>query len=79
MVIPLCHHPLSAPAASPACKRFQTWRTVWDGNGSRLIGRDGANDDRPTLIVSRTDFRMPRLDTVEVWFMDNVLLLPSEY
>lgn len=57
---------------------FQVWKLRRDaqGNGAELSVEDGNDREVYRERIDYTDFPMPEID---LWFTDNVILLPSEY
>jgi Family of unknown function (DUF6876) len=59
-------------------EEFQVWKLRLDkeGNGATLRAEDGNGHVVHNERIDYTDFPLPEID---VWFTDNVILLPSEY
>lgn len=58
-------------------KRFQAWTlAVNDDNSAKVICKDGNGNHLLTQSIPFTDFP---LKSIELWFYDDVILLPSEY
>lgn len=55
---------------------FQVWKLRRDGSGANLTVEDGNENEVYRERIDFTDFPLPEID---VWFTDNVILLPSEY
>jgi hypothetical protein len=56
---------------------FQVWKLIVDANDSALIKvEDGNNNILKEFKIPFTDFPLPRF---ELWLVDSVLILPSEY
>lgn len=55
---------------------FQVWKLTVKGHEGKLITEDGNGNLMNTIILDFTDFPEPG---IELWFIDNVILLPSEY
>jgi len=58
---------------------FQVWKlTVNADKTAKLVCRDGG-DGTPDLFVKNIEWTDFPLDEISIWFIDNTILLPSEY
>lgn len=59
-------------------EEFQTWKLVRDatGDGAMLVMDDGNGNVVYRERIDYTDFPLP---SIELWFTNNTILLPSEY
>ena len=55
---------------------FQVWKLNKCGDGWLVTCEDGNDNELCRQVVEYSDFPMP---SAEVWFIDGVMLLPSEY
>jgi len=55
---------------------FQCWKLITHNNTGTLTCEDGNGNPVHSHELTYTDFP---LDEADLWFVDNVLLLPSEY
>lgn len=67
----------------PRVERFQVWRIAKSGATGAIITMR-VDSDTPVSIsqkISHTDFPFDRLGGIEfnLWLVDNILILPSEY
>lgn len=56
--------------------RFQVWKFTVKDHVGRIVVTDGDHNVIDEIEVEYTDFPEPG---VELWFIDNVILVPSEY
>jgi hypothetical protein len=59
-----------------AAEEFQVWKLAVAGNTAMLRVEDGNNNTVFEKAIEYTDFPEPGID---LWYADNVILLPSEY
>ena len=57
-------------------QEYQTWKLVKKGNGCTITVDDGNGKIIKTFALSYTSFP---LENFTIWFVNGVLLLPSEY
>ena len=55
---------------------FQCWKLKTKDYAATLTCEDGNYNQIYTMDIEPSDFPLPEID---LWFIDNVLLLPSEY
>lgn len=55
---------------------FQSWKLVREGEGCIITVDDGNKNEIETFQINYTDFP---LDSIRIWMVDDVMLLPSEY
>lgn len=56
-------------------EEFQVWKLTVDGTAGRLVCEDGDYNVVHSQGIQYTDFP---LDSFELWFENNVIMLPSE-
>ena len=58
-------------------EEFQVWKlTKLKGNEYKIIGEDGNNNVLITQIIPYSDFP---LESITIWLVDGVAMIPSEY
>lgn len=68
---------LSQDIAAVARHPFQTWTLTVNADRSALL--HCTNGNKRTVFTKGIDYTDLPLNTVELWFTGNVILLPSEY
>lgn len=56
---------------------FQVWKLVKAGKGAVLTMQEDSSE--PVLVTQKIEFTDFPLDSVDIWVIDGVALLPSEY
>lgn len=57
-------------------EEFQVWKMVVANDAGKLTCEDGNGHEVYAEAIEFTDFPLPE---IQLWFTDNVILLPSEY
>jgi hypothetical protein len=70
--IALAQRFVKAVAAEP----FQVWKLTVTGNTGALVCEDGNGNKVFSKRIELTDFPLPE---ITLWYVDNTILLPSEY